>query len=53
MNAEEIIEAIQKMSNAERMKLLDYMYENYFYKPLPPEALKKLEKYLEDDDYEY
>jgi hypothetical protein len=50
IKAEEILEAIQKMSNAERWKLLDKMYDMYYSK----EHLikKRLAKLNDEDDLE-
>ncbi|AKM18334.1 MULTISPECIES: hypothetical protein [Bacillaceae] len=49
MTADEILEAIQKMSNEERWKLLDKMYDLYYSKEHL--IIKAKRKYLEEDDY--
>ncbi|MFC0296290.1 hypothetical protein [Geobacillus jurassicus] len=50
MSAEEVLEAIQKMSNKERWKLLDKMYDLYFSKEHLI-AKEKLDR-LREDEYE-
>ncbi|KPC97114.1 MULTISPECIES: hypothetical protein [Geobacillus] len=49
MTADEIIEAIQKMNNEERWKLLDKMYEMYFNKEHL--IIKEKRELLEEDEY--
>jgi hypothetical protein len=46
-NAEEVFEIIQNMSNGERLKLLEKMYDKYYSK----EHLHLEEEDLEEDDY--
>ncbi|WJQ13338.1 hypothetical protein RA955_06520 [Geobacillus proteiniphilus] len=49
MTAEEILEAIQNMSNEERWKLLDKMYDLYYSKEHLIKK-EKLERLWEEDD---
>lgn len=46
-NAEEVFGIIQNMSNGERLKLLEKMYDKYYSK----EHLHLEEEDLEEDDY--
>jgi hypothetical protein len=42
MTAEEIIKQIELLSNAEKIKLLDYMYQKHFDNRPPREVINKI-----------
>ncbi len=53
MLAEEFMEVMKKMDNAERIKLLEMLHSEYFDTGVSPEQLEKEIRILEEYEYEH